>query len=174
VDLDCDVARGFRWGCCGRRHLRCDGAAFGIAAGILFAAGDVSTKVMVDEAARAFIGPAVIGFYTAGTFVLQLGFQHGRALATAGIATLATNAVPIAAAMTLFEEPLPAGPLGAVRIAAFAAVVAGAVALAPRRTERVGATSKRKWGLDPIAQPNAERKSDGRLDPGFERTQATA
>ena len=73
----------------------------------------------------------MIVFYGAGTIVLQLGFQHGRALTTAGIATLATNAIPIGAAMTLFEEPLPDGILGGVRIAAFGAVVAGAVALAP-------------------------------------------
>lgn len=45
-----------------------DGAAFGVAAGILFAAGDVSTKVMVDSA-QAAVTPAVIGFYAAGTIV---------------------------------------------------------------------------------------------------------
>src|SRR5262249_29212810 len=41
---------------------------------------------------------------------------------------------PIAAAMTLFAEPLPGGVLGGLRIAAFGAVVAGAVALSPRHT----------------------------------------
>jgi hypothetical protein len=61
-----------------------------------------------------------------------MGFQRGRALTTAGIATLGTNAIPIGAAMTLFAEPLPGGLLGLLRIASFAAVVAGAVALAPR------------------------------------------
>jgi len=35
--------------------------------------------------------------------------------------------------MTLFAEPLPGGAAGVARVAAFAAVVAGAVALAPRR-----------------------------------------
>lgn len=79
------------------------------------------------------VAPAILGFYAAGTIVLQLGFQRGRALTTAGIATLGTNAIPIAAAMTLFSEPLPAGPLGVVRVVSFGAVVAGAVALAPRR-----------------------------------------
>ena len=110
------------------------GAAFGLAAGILFAAGDVSTRVMVEGGDHVVIAPAMIVFYGAGTIVLQLGFQHGRALTTAGIATLATNAIPIGAAMTLFEEPLPDGILGGVRIAAFGAVVAGAVALAPRHS----------------------------------------
>jgi hypothetical protein len=146
------------------------GAAFGVAAGVLFAAGDVSTKVMVDGSGHAVIVPAVIGFYGAGTIVLQLGFQRGRALTTAGIATLGTNAIPIGAAMTLFAEPLPAGLLGGVRIAAFAAVVAGAVALAPRHgaagqerggpadPEMDGGSSKR-WGLRPIAAPGTASES---------------
>ncbi|TML67313.1 MAG: hypothetical protein E6G14_12785 [Actinobacteria bacterium] len=108
------------------------GAVFGLAAGILFAAGDVSTKVVVEGGDHVFVAPAMIVFYGAGTIILQMGFQHGRALTTAGIATLATNAIPIGAAMTLFEEPLPGGVFGGVRIAAFGAVVAGAVALAPR------------------------------------------
>jgi hypothetical protein len=110
------------------------GAAFGIAAGILFAAGDVATKAAVSGGDHLAVAPAIIGFYGAGTIVLQMGFQRGRALTTAGIATLGTNAIPIAAAMTLFAEPLPDGPLGAVRVLSFAAVVAGAVILAPRRT----------------------------------------
>jgi hypothetical protein len=108
------------------------GAAFGVAAGILFAAGDVSTKVAVGGGERLLIVPAMLAFYGAGTVVLQMGFQRGGALTTAGIATLATNAIPIGAAMTLFEEPLPEGVLGGVRIAAFGGVVAGAMALAPR------------------------------------------
>jgi hypothetical protein len=43
-----------------------------------------------------------------------------------------TNALPIAAGMTVFQEPLPAGWIGGVRILAFAAVVGGAVLLAAR------------------------------------------
>lgn len=108
------------------------GAAFGLAAGILFAAGDVSTKVMVEGGDHVLILPALAFFYGVGSVVLQMGFQRGDALPSAGLATLATNAIPIAAAMTLFGEPLPGGVLGGVRIAAFGAVVAGAVALAPR------------------------------------------
>jgi hypothetical protein len=110
------------------------GAAFGLSAGILFAAGDVSTKVMVEGGDHVLILPALAVFYGAGSIVLQMGFQRGEALTTAGIATLATNAIPIGAAMTLFGEPLPGGVLGGVRIAAFGAVVAGAVALAPRHS----------------------------------------
>jgi hypothetical protein len=117
----------------GSKLLR-GGAAFGVAAGILFAAGDIATKAAVSGGDHVAVGPAIVGFYTAGTIVLQMGFQRGRALTTAGIATLGTNAIPIVAAMTLFAEPLPGGPLGVVRVLSFAAVVAGAAALAPRRT----------------------------------------
>jgi hypothetical protein len=109
------------------------GAAFGVAAGILFAAGDISTKAVVSGGDHVALAPAIVGFYTAGTITLQMGFQRGGALTTAGIATLGTNAIPIAAAMTLFSEPLPDGALGVVRVLSFAAVVAGAAALAPRR-----------------------------------------
>ena len=112
------------------------GAAFGVAAGVLFAAGDIATKAAVSGGDRLGVVPAIIGFYSAGTVVLQMGFQRGRALTTAGIATLGTNAIPIAAAMTLFAEPLPDGPLGIVRVLSFAAVTVGAVALAPRRVDR--------------------------------------
>ena len=39
--------------------------------------------------------------------MLQAAFQHGSALTTAGLSTLLTNALPIAAGMVLFHEPLP-------------------------------------------------------------------
>lgn len=110
------------------------GPAFGLATGILFAAGDVATKMAVtagDGGHLSFIALLVV-CYALGTAVLQAGFQRGSALMTAGIATLVTNALPIAAGMTIFHEPLPGGWLGAVRVAAFAAVVAGAVTLARR------------------------------------------
>jgi len=109
------------------------GPAWGIAAGTLFAAGDVSTKMAVTgQAANAAFLVCLIVFYGAGTAVLQAGFQRGAALTTAGLATLLTNALPIAAGMIVFREPLPGGWVGAVRVLAFAAVIAGAVLLAAR------------------------------------------
>ena len=117
------------------------GVAFGLATGILFAAGDVSTKMAVEGGP---VGPAfyvgIVVFYALGTGVLQAAFQHSAALTTAGIATLVTNALPIVAGMTIFGEPLPGGWIGAVRITSFAAVIAGAVALAGRKH---GSTQRR-------------------------------
>ncbi len=106
------------------------GSSFGIATGILFAAGDVATKTTVAGGQHVVFVPALIGCYALGTLVLQTGFQHANPLVTAGMATLLTNALPIAAGMTIFAEPLPSGTLGVLRITAFALVVLGAVALA--------------------------------------------
>ena len=62
------------------------GPAWGIAAGILFAAGDVSTKMAVTGGREniAFL-LCLIVFYLAGTAVLQAGFQRGTALTAAGL-----------------------------------------------------------------------------------------
>jgi hypothetical protein len=51
-------------------------------------------------------------------------------LTVAGIATLLTNALPIAAGTVLLHEPVPTGVLGVLRILAFATVTAGAIILA--------------------------------------------
>lgn len=112
------------------------GPAWGIASGILFAAGDVATKVAVSGGAKnlAFLACLVV-FYASGTAVLQAAFQRGSALTTAGLSTLLTNALPILAGMVLFHEPLPTGWVGAIRIVAFAAVVAGAVLLGTKERE---------------------------------------
>jgi hypothetical protein len=105
------------------------GAGLGIAAGACYAAGDVGTKAAVAGGARLlFAGPVLVA-HGLGFVSLQLGFQRGGALATAGVATLFTNALPIAAGMVLFGDGLPAGALGTVRLLSFAAVVAGAVLL---------------------------------------------
>lgn len=105
------------------------GTRYGIAAGILFAAGDVATKSVVEGGGRIALAPLMLSAYGIGTLVLQMGFQRGSALTTAGLATLLTNAVPIAAGMSIYHEPLPGGAAGAARILAFACVVVGAVVL---------------------------------------------
>ena len=105
------------------------GPAYGIATGVLFAAGDVSTKAAVGGGGRLAFVVTLIGCYALGTMLLQTGFQHGDPLTTAGIATLFTNALPIIAGETILAEPRPAGWLGVVRVLSFGLVVAGAVAL---------------------------------------------
>jgi hypothetical protein len=106
------------------------GSGYGIAAGVLYAAGDVATKAAVGGGAAVAFTAAVLACHGLAFVALQIGFQRGGALATAGVSTLLTNALPILAGTILFHEGLPSGLLGAVRVAAFTAVVAGAALLA--------------------------------------------
>jgi hypothetical protein len=106
------------------------GAGLGVAAGVLYAAGDVGTKAAIAGGARLAFVPALLACHGLAFVVLQFGFQRGGALATAGMATLWTNALPIAAGTVLFAEALPDGVRGVARVAAFACVVVGAAALA--------------------------------------------
>jgi drug/metabolite transporter (DMT)-like permease len=118
-------------------------AALGLAAGLLFADGDISAKLVGYGgpwlAALAALAALVLA-YTVGTAVLQWAYQRGDALTAAGMATLATNAVPIAAGFALFGETLPSGTRAVVQVASFACLVASAVALgrtqAPRAEQR--------------------------------------
>ena len=113
-------------------RLLAPGAGLGAAAGILYAAGDVGTKAAVHGGSRLVFVPALLACHGLAFAALQLGFQRGGPLATAGIATLLTNSLPIAAGLAVFHESLPGGALGALRIAAFALVVLGASALGTR------------------------------------------
>lgn len=102
----------------------------GIAGGLFSSIGDLSTKLATQGGARlAFIVTVAIG-YVVGTGLLQLGYQRGETLTVAGIGTLFTNAVPIIAGTVLLAEPIPGGVFGVLRVAAFCAVVAGAIMLA--------------------------------------------
>lgn len=102
----------------------------GIAGGLFFSIGDFSTKLATQGGARTAFIITLIAGYTLGTSLLQLGYQRGGALTVAGLATLITNALPIAAGTIVLHEPIPAGVWGVLRIVAFAAVTAGAILLA--------------------------------------------
>lgn len=118
----------------GRAFLQ-RGVGEGIAGGLLFAVGDISTKVATEGGGRLlFVIPLIAG-YLLGTSLLQIGYQSGAALTVAGLATLFTNAIPIAAGTLVLREQPPTGALGILRIFAFFAVIAGAVLLA--RPEQV-------------------------------------
>jgi hypothetical protein len=116
------------------------GAALGIAAGTLYAAGDVGTKAVLAGGGRFLLIPAILACHGLAFVAFQFGLQRGGALASAGLATLLLNVLPIVGGMTVFGEGLPAGLLGAVRLLAFAAVVVGAAALA--MPERARETAK--------------------------------
>ena len=123
-------------------------ASLGLAAGLLFADGDISAKLVGYGGWWLVALVTLIVAYAVGTSFLQWAYQRGDALTAAGMATMATNALPIAAGFVLFGETLPRGMRAVLQVAAFACLVASAVALghqqAPRsdqstpRADRVG------------------------------------
>jgi hypothetical protein len=79
----------------------------GLAGRLFFSIGDVSTKVATQGGTRLVFVVALITGYTVGTALLQIGYQAGGALTVAVLATLLTNAVPIAAGTIVLGEPVP-------------------------------------------------------------------
>jgi hypothetical protein len=112
----------------GSRQLA-SGAGLGIAAGVLYAAGDVGTKSAVGLGWSLLFVPVLLACHGLAFICMQFAFQRGGRLTTAGLAVLWTNALPIVAGTVVFAESLPAGWRGAARVAAFLLVLVGAVAL---------------------------------------------
>ena len=133
-------------------------ASLGLAAGLLFADGDISAKLV------GYGGPWLVALltlivaYAVGTSVLQSAYQRGDALTAAGLATMVTNAVPIVAGFVLFDETLPHGIRAAQQIAAFTC---------PRGERRRARASAAPRAKDPVSrrpdrQMPAERPADPR------------
>ncbi|HKI19559.1 MAG TPA: hypothetical protein VKA15_16860 [Isosphaeraceae bacterium] len=122
----------------GSRLMR-PGAGLGVAAGLCYAAGDVSTKGAVSGIGL-FLIPVLVVCHLLGFVALQLAFQRGSALATAGLSTLLNNAIPITAGVVAFHERLPSGPFGVARATGFVLVVLGAALLARPEQPAVEAT----------------------------------
>jgi hypothetical protein len=118
---------------------RSPGWVLALAAGALYAVSDLATKACLDGQVLYFL-PFVLGGAAFGFALLQLSFSRGSVMSTAGLASLANNAIPIAGGVLLFHERVPNGLAGATRILGFIAVVAGAVLLArrPIETETAG------------------------------------
>jgi hypothetical protein len=116
----------------GRALLR-PGAGLAVAAGLLYAAGDVATKAAVGRVSPVLLFAALVPVCHGLAFAaLQLGFQRGTAMATAGVSGLLTNILPILAGLTIFAEPMPGGAAGILRGLGFAGAVLGAALLAGR------------------------------------------
>ena len=115
-------------------RLLAPGAGLAAAAGVLYAAGDVGTKAAVHGGGRLAFVPALLACHGLAFVALQLSFQRGGPLATAGVSTLLMNSLPIVAGFVVFAESVPGGVLGGVRVLAFALVVLGAAALGTHGT----------------------------------------
>jgi len=107
-------------------------STLGLAAGLLFAGGDISAKLVVQGGGWVMAAVPLVIFYSLGSIQLQTAFQHGHVLVAAGTANLATNAVPIMAGIALFHQVLPHGWKLVAQAAAFGAIVAGAMLLGDR------------------------------------------
>ena len=112
------------------------GAGFGLAAGVTYAAADVGTKEAVHGGALVLFAAPVWACHGLAFVLIQFSFQRGRALATAGLSSFMTNALPIAAGLAIFHETTPPGVLGGLRFVAFGCVVLGAAAVARREPPR--------------------------------------
>ena len=123
----------------------------GLAAGLCYGVGDVTSKAMLIGAAHHPRPPrspprpllyATAGAHGLGFVLLQRAFQHGGAIASLGPMTAAMNLLPMAAGVLLLGERLPAGGLDlALRLGAFAAAVAGAW-VARRSQQRLRPSSR--------------------------------
>jgi len=115
--------------------LLAPGAAWGISAGLMYAAGDVGTKAAVGGGLFLLVILPVWACHGLAFTIIQLGFQRGRALATAGLSSFCTNALPIAGGILVYHEHVPGGALGVLRVLAFACIVLGAAAVARREQQ---------------------------------------
>ncbi|MCW2967561.1 MAG: hypothetical protein JWM71_1333 [Solirubrobacteraceae bacterium] len=113
------------------------GEALGLASGVLFAAADLSTKVLTDgHSAGALLTspwllPAIAG-NVAAFFAFSRGLQTGRPLAVIALMTAGTNVISIGGGVWLLGDSLGSGvPLGILHVAAFAVVGVAAWLLAP-------------------------------------------
>lgn len=107
------------------------GAGLAGAAGLLYSAGDVATKAAVGGTSPVWLFVlALLACHGLAFVSLQLAFQRGAALATAGLSTLLTNVLPIIAGVAVFAEHVPAGVAGVLRGLGFAGAVLGATLLA--------------------------------------------
>ncbi len=107
------------------------GAGLAVASGLLYAAGDIATKAAVSGINPVYLFAVLIPLCHGLAFVaLQLAFQRGSALATAGVSSLLTNLLPIVAGLAAFHEQMPGGLPGILRGLGFTGAVLGAALLA--------------------------------------------
>jgi len=106
--------------------LLAPGAGFGLAAGLMYAAADVGTKGAWYGSWYLLLIAPIWACHGLAFTLIQLSFQRGRALATAGLSSFCTNALPIAGGILVYHEQVPEGTLGALRVVAFVCVVIGA------------------------------------------------
>ena len=127
-------------------------ATLGLAAGLLFADGDISAKLIGYGGLWLLALVPLIIAYGTGTSVLQTAYQRGDALTAAGMATMVTNAVPIVAGFVLFGERLPSGGFAVLQVLAFGCLVLSAVALGHQQIPQQAGAPAQAPAVQPAAQ----------------------
>jgi hypothetical protein len=127
-------------------------ATLGLAAGLLFADGDISAKLIGYGGLWLLALVPLIIAYGTGTSVLQTAYQRGDALTAAGMATMVTNAVPIVAGFVLFGERLPSGGFAVLQVLAFGCLVLSAVALGHQQVPQQAGAPAQAPAVQPAAQ----------------------
>ena len=110
-------------------------ASVGLATRLLFDSG-ISAKLVGYGGLWLAALTTLIMTDAAGTSVLQSAYQRGDVLTAAGTATIMTNAVSITAGFVPFGQRLPHGIRAVLQLAAFACLVASAVAPGRQQTPR--------------------------------------
>jgi hypothetical protein len=105
-----------------------------LAAGLFYAVSDLATKACVNGQIMLFL-PFMMGGAALAFVCLQLSFGRGPVLATAGLASLVNNALPIVGGVLVFHESVGTNAAGLARLLGFVATVVGAVLLARQPDE---------------------------------------
>jgi hypothetical protein len=122
----------------GNRAVHHGGVLLGAAAGLLWAASDITIKALSDHlddgVAAVLLDPlalVILSLSLAGMLVSARSLQVGKAVPVIAVTSVAANTFTIAAGPIVFGEPMPDDTLGVVvRLLAFALVVSAA-ALTP-------------------------------------------
>ncbi|HEX4210238.1 MAG TPA: hypothetical protein VHY56_07595, partial [Candidatus Binataceae bacterium] len=126
----------------GVRHLHQNGIAAALFSGVMFGLASLYTKAMTDyyllnaapsSASRILSNPYVyvtILTNVAGLIALQNSFASARGIIVMPLSTALSNIIPIAGAIAVFGEHLPANPVAAsIRLTAFGLTILGGALL---------------------------------------------
>jgi drug/metabolite transporter (DMT)-like permease len=116
------------------------GVLLGVAAGLLWAASDISIKALSDHlgdegAATILFSPlaaVILAASLIGLLISARSLQIGPAVSVIAVTSVAANALTIAAGPIVFSEPFPDQAIGViVRVIAFALVISAAALTPP-------------------------------------------
>lgn len=115
---------------------------FGLSAGLAFTGAEMLTKLLGLELTYRtglHVGPhgpgpvlitilLLIVFGLVGTYLLQVGFQHGRALIVGGVMGISADVLPILSGLVVFGERMPVAPFYFwMRVVGIVAAIGGAL-----------------------------------------------